>query len=140
VADFPTNIKLLLALSLHWIPSGLARLLCSLLLRQHGLLNFSMQLNVFLIVGSGVFGASTTYRLVKTLRKCRVILIEKSSWAKQCGASIDVNKIIRVEYEDPVYLRLCKRTSTETSPLVARGAATTSNHQPILSWDRAGTD
>jgi sarcosine oxidase / L-pipecolate oxidase len=68
-----------------------------------------MQLKVFLIVGSGVFGASTAYHMAKTLRKCRIILIEKSSWAKQCGASIDVNKIIRVEYEDPVYLRLALR-------------------------------
>jgi sarcosine oxidase / L-pipecolate oxidase len=78
-----------------------------------------MQLKVFLIVGSGVFGASTAYHLAKTMRRCRVILIEKSSWAKQCGASIDVNKIIRVEYEDPVYLRLALRAQKawrETPP------------------------
>ena len=31
--------------------------------------------------------------------------MEKNSFPEQCGASIDVNKIIRVEYEDPVYVR-----------------------------------
>ncbi|KAL8798783.1 MAG: hypothetical protein Q9182_006395 [Xanthomendoza sp. 2 TL-2023] len=68
-----------------------------------------MEIKVFLIVGRGVWGVSTAYHLAKTVPRCRIILMEKSTWADQCGPSVDVNKIIRVEYEDPTYLQLAIR-------------------------------
>lgn len=68
-----------------------------------------MQIKVFLIVGRGVWGVSTAYHLAKKVPSCRIFLMERSTWADQSGASVDVNKIIRVEYEDPVYLKLAHR-------------------------------
>ncbi|CAL8582134.1 hypothetical protein XPA_007806 [Xanthoria parietina] len=65
--------------------------------------------NVILIVGSGVWGVFTAYHLAKTVPRCRIILMERSTWARQSGPSVDVNKIIRVEYEDPTYLQLAVR-------------------------------
>lgn len=65
-----------------------------------------MEIKVFLIVGSGVFGASTALCLIKTAPDHRVILIDRKTFPDKSAASSDLNKIIRTEYDDPVYMRL----------------------------------
>ena len=65
-----------------------------------------MQLEEFLIVGSGVFGASTTLWLIRNVQGCRVILVEKDDIPSQSAASTDLNRIIRTEYEDLTHMRL----------------------------------
>ena len=81
-----------------------------------------MEIKTFLIVGSGIFGVSAAYHLAKTQPRCRVILVETDSLPEQSGASIDINRIIRIEYEDPVYLRLAlkARKAWMEDPLWAR--------------------
>ena len=65
-----------------------------------------MEIKIFLIIGSGVFGASTALYLIRALLNCRVLLVDKDSLLSKSVASHDVNKIIRTEYKDLVYLKL----------------------------------
>jgi sarcosine oxidase / L-pipecolate oxidase len=59
-----------------------------------------------LILGAGVFGASTAYHLAKKYPDAEITLLDRSTGVCQSGASWDWNKIIRADYEDPFYMRL----------------------------------
>ena len=56
-----------------------------------------------IIVGAGVFGASTALSLIKKYPSGSVTLIDR---ATNCGASWDWNKVIRSDYTDVLYTRL----------------------------------
>lgn len=57
-----------------------------------------------LIIGAGVFGVSTAYHLAqKASDPSRIILLDRGT---QEGASADINKIIRADYSDPMYMKL----------------------------------
>lgn len=60
-----------------------------------------------LIVGSGVFGASTAYHLSKTRPEASIALIDRSaSYPCELAASHDFNKIVRADYGNEFYCRL----------------------------------
>jgi len=65
-----------------------------------------MELKIFVIVSSSVFGASTALHLVRTKSQYRVVLIDKKSFPAPSAASSDLNKIIRIEYNNPWYMKL----------------------------------
>lgn len=61
----------------------------------------------YIIVGAGVFGASTAYHLSKLHPEASVVLIDRSSsFPCSNGASYDYNKIIRADYENAFYCGL----------------------------------
>ncbi|KAE8443743.1 hypothetical protein EG329_001423 [Mollisiaceae sp. DMI_Dod_QoI] len=61
----------------------------------------------YLIVGSGVFGASTAYHLSKTHPKASIALIDRSeSYPCELAASHDINKIVRADYGNEFYCKL----------------------------------
>lgn len=80
-----------------------------------------MELKVFVIIGSGVFGASTALHLVRTKPQSRIILIDKKAFPDPSAASSDLNKIIRTEYDDLLYMRLAlkARKAWKEDPLYA---------------------
>lgn len=57
-----------------------------------------------IVVGAGVFGLSAAVQL----RKCgySVVVIDKLSIPSSLSASYDYNKIVRLEYNDPIYAEL----------------------------------
>lgn len=66
-----------------------------------------------LIVGSGVFGVSTAYHLLKRGYK-DVTIIDRASTLPACdAASTDLNKIVRSDYSDPIYAALAKEAIEE---------------------------
>jgi sarcosine oxidase/L-pipecolate oxidase len=73
-----------------------------------------------LIIGSGVFGASTAYHLSKTHPTSKIALLDRSpSYPCPLAASHDYNKIIRADYGNPFYcsLALEAREAWEKEPL-----------------------
>ncbi|TAQ87306.1 hypothetical protein B7494_g4343 [Chlorociboria aeruginascens] len=61
----------------------------------------------YLIVGGGVFGASTAYHLSKAHPKASIILVDRSeSFPCQLAASNDLNKIVRTDYNNIFYCEL----------------------------------
>ncbi|KAB8360852.1 hypothetical protein FH972_024586 [Carpinus fangiana] len=68
-----------------------------------------MELKTYIIVGGGVFGVSTALFLIEHYPHCRIILVDKASFPAPSAASADVNKIIRTEYDDLLYLKLALR-------------------------------
>lgn len=69
-----------------------------------------MEEPTILIVGAGTFGTSTAYHLAHTYKNpSRVTVIDR--WApdsdgQKHAAAIDVNRIIRTDYESPLYCNL----------------------------------
>lgn len=59
----------------------------------------------YIIVGAGVFGASTALQLKRTKPKAKVILIDRMK-PNPAAASSDLNKIIRADYPDLFYMKL----------------------------------
>jgi sarcosine oxidase/L-pipecolate oxidase len=59
----------------------------------------------YIIVGAGVFGASTALHLKRTKPLAKVILID-SLQPNPAAASFDLNKIIRADYRDVFYMKL----------------------------------
>ncbi|KAK2590045.1 hypothetical protein QQS21_012273 [Conoideocrella luteorostrata] len=59
----------------------------------------------FVVVGAGVFGASTAYHLARRFPVKRVILVDRKR-PNPCAASSDYNKIIRADYKDKLYTEL----------------------------------
>ncbi|KAL2756038.1 hypothetical protein ACRALDRAFT_2106189 [Sodiomyces alcalophilus JCM 7366] len=59
-----------------------------------------------LIVGAGNFGAATALYLATHHKDKAVTLVDKTDLANPCAASHDINKIVRDEYDDPLYMRL----------------------------------
>lgn len=61
----------------------------------------------FLIVGGGVFGASTAYFLSKAHPTTRILLVDRSpTYPCSLAASYDFNKIIRADYGSLFYCEL----------------------------------
>lgn len=58
----------------------------------------------YLVVGAGVFGASTAYHLIRKHPNASVTLIDRSLRAYEAAASWDWQKVVRAEYEDKFYM------------------------------------
>jgi sarcosine oxidase/L-pipecolate oxidase len=59
-----------------------------------------------LILGAGVFGASTAYSLAQEFPASSVTLVDRMTGAPENAASWDWNKVVRADYEDPFYMKL----------------------------------
>ena len=64
----------------------------------------------YLVVGAGVFGASTAYHLSKAKPKANIILIDRTPFPCPIAASHDINKAVRADYGDVFYCKLGLRT------------------------------
>lgn len=60
----------------------------------------------YVIVGAGVFGASTALHLVQQEPSANIVLIDQTPFPCPIGASHDINKIIRADYGDKFYCSL----------------------------------
>ena len=62
----------------------------------------------YLILGSGVFGVSTAYHLIKKYPNATVTLVDRDAFdaESRVAASWDWNKVVRADYEDIDYCRL----------------------------------
>ena len=60
----------------------------------------------YLIVGSGVFGASTALHLKRSKPEAKVTIVDRVPYPNPSGASHDLNKIIRADYHDIFYTKL----------------------------------
>jgi len=61
----------------------------------------------YLIIGGGVFGASTAYHLSKFHPEASIVLVDRSpSFPCPLAASHDFNKIVRADYGNPFYCKL----------------------------------
>lgn len=60
----------------------------------------------YLIIGAGVFGASTAFHLSQQEPSSSVVLIDQTPFPCPLGASHDINKIIRADYSDQFYCKL----------------------------------
>lgn len=57
------------------------------------------------IVGSGEFGLSTAYHLLQSGYKS-ITLFDRTRPPVPDGSSVDISRIVRADYEDPVYARM----------------------------------
>ena len=64
----------------------------------------------YLIVGGGVFGASTALHLSKAKPSALIVLVDRTDFPCPIGASHDINKAVRADYEDLFYCRLGLKT------------------------------
>ncbi|RFU33658.1 hypothetical protein B7463_g2708, partial [Scytalidium lignicola] len=62
--------------------------------------------STYLIVGDGVFGASTAYHLAKAHPDSSIVLMDRTPYPCPLGASYDFNKIIRADYSDITYAKM----------------------------------
>ena len=60
----------------------------------------------FLIVGAGVFGASTALHLSRHKPEATITLMDRAPYPDPIAASYDVNKVVRADYEDLFYCKL----------------------------------
>ncbi|KAE9378260.1 sarcosine oxidase [Stipitochalara longipes BDJ] len=60
----------------------------------------------FLIVGAGVFGASTALHLCRSKPRAKVTLLDRTPFPNPSAASHDLNKIVRADYDDIMYMEL----------------------------------
>jgi sarcosine oxidase / L-pipecolate oxidase len=60
----------------------------------------------YIIIGAGIFGASTALHLKKADPPARILLIDRAPFPNPAAASHDLNKIIRADYEDVLYMKL----------------------------------
>ena len=67
----------------------------------------------YLIVGAGIFGASTALHLKAAEPKAQVTLLERTPYLCPHGASSDISKIIRDYYADKFYMRLANEAQQE---------------------------
>ncbi|KAL8722620.1 MAG: hypothetical protein Q9225_000926 [Loekoesia sp. 1 TL-2023] len=72
----------------------------------------------YIIVGAGVFGASTAYHLKKNSPSASVLLLDRTEPPCPVAASHDINKIVRAGYEDLFYCDLALKAlhSWKTDP------------------------
>ncbi|PIG82777.1 sarcosine oxidase [Aspergillus arachidicola] len=60
-----------------------------------------------LIVGAGIFGVSTAYHLAcSSSNPSRITLLDRGAPPSTSAASTDINKIIRADYSNPLYMSL----------------------------------
>ena len=73
----------------------------------------------FIIIGAGMFGASTAYHLAKAIPSAAITLIDRSAFPCPLAASYDYNKIVRADYGDKSYMSLALESLKEwrTDPL-----------------------
>ncbi|KAI1656413.1 sarcosine oxidase [Daldinia decipiens] len=74
-----------------------------------------------LIVGAGCFGASTAKFLKEADPGTDVILLDQAPFPDPAAAAHDLNKIIRAEYDDPMYMKLAleaKEAWSQADPIV----------------------
>ncbi|KAL8687403.1 MAG: hypothetical protein Q9218_006412 [Villophora microphyllina] len=73
----------------------------------------------FIIVGAGIFGASTAYHLAKAIPSASITLIDRSPFPCPLAASNDYNKIVRADYGDKFYMSLALKSQHQwrTDPL-----------------------
>lgn len=64
------------------------------------------------IIGAGVFGASTALHLSRTRPELSITLLDKTQFPCPRAASYDINKIVRYAYSDLRYCRLAFKTYT----------------------------
>jgi len=62
--------------------------------------------DTYVIVGAGVFGASTALHLIRKYPSADVILVDRSPFPSEVGASWDWNKVIRADYTSKLYMKL----------------------------------
>ena len=62
----------------------------------------------YLIIGAGVFGASTAYHLIQKYPNASVTLVDRDAYdaESRVAASWDWNKVVRADYDDKIYVRL----------------------------------
>ncbi|KAI9871194.1 MAG: hypothetical protein M1830_004434 [Pleopsidium flavum] len=60
----------------------------------------------YVIIGAGVFGASTAYHLSQQEPSASIVLIDRTPFPCPIGASHDINKIVRADYSDKFYCGL----------------------------------
>lgn len=62
----------------------------------------------YIIVGAGVFGVSTAYHLIRKYPSASVTLVDRDAFDadSRVAASWDWNKVMRADYDDPVYCEL----------------------------------
>ncbi|PSK55935.1 Ubiquitin-conjugating enzyme E2 [Elsinoe australis] len=62
-----------------------------------------------LILGSGVFGLSTAYALSQNsdYASTKITVVDRSPYPPPDGSSIDTSRIVRADYADIAYARLC---------------------------------
>ncbi|KAK2474540.1 hypothetical protein H9L39_14500 [Fusarium oxysporum f. sp. albedinis] len=58
-----------------------------------------------LIIGAGTFGISTAYHLAKR-GYTNIVCIDRHPWPSLDSAGHDLNKVMRTEYDEPLYTRL----------------------------------
>lgn len=73
----------------------------------------------YIIVGAGIFGASTALHLIAKYPSARVTLIDRTPFPCQVGASWDWNKVIRADYTKLIHMKLALEAleSWRTDPL-----------------------
>ena len=75
----------------------------------------------YIIIGAGVFGVSTAYHLIKKYPKASVTLVDRDAFdaESRVAASWDWNKVVRADYDDPIYCRLALEAQDifESDPL-----------------------
>lgn len=67
----------------------------------------------YIIVGAGIFGASTALHLKAARPKAQVTLIDRSPYPCPYGASFDLNKIVRDYYTDKFYMQLANEAQLQ---------------------------
>lgn len=60
----------------------------------------------YIILGAGVFGASTAYHLIQKHPDATVTLVDRTQGSCEVGASWDWNKVVRADYEDAFYMAI----------------------------------
>ncbi|TDZ29850.1 L-pipecolate oxidase [Colletotrichum spinosum] len=62
----------------------------------------------YLIIGAGVFGASTALHLIRAEPRAKITLVDRNAYdaATRVAASWDWNKVVRADYADIEYMRL----------------------------------
>jgi sarcosine oxidase/L-pipecolate oxidase len=60
----------------------------------------------YLIIGAGVFGASTALHLRRAKPSATITLLDRTPFPNPSAASHDVNKIVRADYDDIFYMKL----------------------------------
>jgi sarcosine oxidase / L-pipecolate oxidase len=73
------------------------------MLEKH--LEMSNTTSLFLVVGAGVFGASTALHLIRKYPSATVTIIDRAIPC-QVGASWDWSKVVRADYTDVLYMKM----------------------------------
>jgi sarcosine oxidase/L-pipecolate oxidase len=63
----------------------------------------------YLIIGAGNFGAATALSLIKQEGTTKVTLVDTTQFPNPRAASHDVNKIVRDDYPDKLYMQMLKK-------------------------------